>query len=340
MLNSGFCRLLLLMLFFCNAVKAANVVRLGSYLHERSIGAAYVIKPWLRAVQADVGNQVRFDEYWGGTLGKSPHKQFELVRSGVLDVAWVLPGYTPGQFPEMGLFELPYLFESAEEASVTGWMLYERGYFSGLDGVRLLGIFATEPNALFMRQPILSVSGIRGQKVRSVGAIHSDWLREFGATAQTMNAVDMNQALDRDIIDGVIQGWSGMRTFDTYPLVSEAWSVPLGTTPFLVLMNEKTWNSLPFTVREAMMRHGGLNIARTAGRAYAEIGDQIRARLLAEDRLPIRAPDDEEASQIREGSLLVHKHWIAKLSAGQEIYDITIAILAQMRQEANGIAGE
>ena len=97
-------------LLLCGTATAAeNTLRMGSYINARSIGISQVIRPWADAVQAETGDAVTIIEYWGGSLGKSPAKQFELVRSGVLDIAWILPGYTPGQFPEMGLFELPLL---------------------------------------------------------------------------------------------------------------------------------------------------------------------------------------------------------------------------------------
>ena len=71
---------------------AENTLRMGSYINARSIGISEVIQPWADAVRTEVGDAVTIVEYWGGSLGKSPAKQFELVRSGVLDIAWILPG--------------------------------------------------------------------------------------------------------------------------------------------------------------------------------------------------------------------------------------------------------
>ena len=317
---------------FATQVFADNVIRVGSYLNERSTGISQVIKPWLEAMRHDIGNEVRFEEYWGGTLGKSPQKQYELVRSGVLDVAWILPGYTPGQFPELGLFELPYLFESSTEASTVGWALHEQGLISGLDGIRIIGIFTTEPNGLFMRRRLDEVVDMSGYKIRSIGAIHSDWLESMGASAQTMSAVDMNQALDRDIIDGVIQGWSGMRTFDSFPLVKEAWLLPLGTTPFLVLINEDTWQRQPRNVQQAIMKHGGLSIARAGGRAYADIGHQIRQNLRRDEHIPVLVPGEKETRSLRQVSLREHEQWAEKVPGGQKIYEVAQALLSEYRQ--------
>ena len=106
-------------LFASLPVFAQDLVKIGTFVPEKSVGVSRVIKPWMEAVNSQT-DSVKMQGFWGGTLGKSPFKQFELVQNGVMDVSWVLPGYTAGQFPEMGVFELPFLFRTAEEASVVG----------------------------------------------------------------------------------------------------------------------------------------------------------------------------------------------------------------------------
>ena len=63
----------------------------------------------------------------------------------MLDIAWILPGYT-GQFPEMGLFELPFLFDTALEAATVGWRSTTQA-LTGFDGVRLIGFSVRPPTA-------------------------------------------------------------------------------------------------------------------------------------------------------------------------------------------------
>ncbi len=203
-----------------------KTIKVAAFVPEKSVGVAKVIKPWMQAVQKDVGNAVRMQGFWGGTLGKSPTKQYELVKNGVADVTWVLPGYTAGQFPQMGVFELPFLFHNAIEASRVGWMLYKQGLLKGFQDVHLVGFFATEPNALFMRTPIANLGDLANKKIRSAGAIQAKWLEELKAAPQTLTSTAMNEALDRGTLDGVVQGWTGMKTFKTLPLVKQAYIVP------------------------------------------------------------------------------------------------------------------
>ena len=310
---------------------AKDLIKVGTFVPAKSVGVSKVIKPWMEAVSQEVGDKVTLKGFWGGTLGKSPFKQFELTRNGVIDVSWVLPGYTAGQFPEMGLFELPFLFQTAEEASVVGWRLHEMGLLSGFDGVHVIGFFAAEPNALFMRTKVTGLSELSNKKIRSAGGIHASWLTSLGAAPQTLSSSEMNEALNRGTIDGAIQGWTGMRTFKTMPLVNQAHAVPAGAIPFLLLMNQKKWDSLSPTVQTAIMKHGSMPMAKAGGAAYTALGEQIRADVRKEGRIDIVTPNAATLAQYAQAADSVHRDWIAKTPNGQKVYDAALAILKEIR---------
>lgn len=311
---------------------AAPLVKVGTFVPAKSVGVAKVIRPWMEAVQADVGDAATFKGFWGGTLGKSPFKQFELVRNGVADVTWVLPGYTAGQFPQMSVFELPFLFRTAEEASAVGWQLHEKGMLAGLEDVHLIGFFATEPNALFFAKPVASLEELKDKKIRSVGPIHAQWLQSVGASAQTMSSAELNEGLQRGTIDAAIQGWTGMKTFKSLALVDQAIEVPVGVISFLLVMNKKTWEGLPKNVQAAVMKHGGMQMAKTGGGAYTEIGNEIIADVKKEGRIKVLKPDTATMTAYSEQARAIHQWWIEKTPNGQAVYDEIQALLAQMRK--------
>lgn len=310
---------------------AQEFVKVGTFVPEKSVGVSRVIQPWMEAVTADAGDDVKLQGFWGGTLGKSPFKQFELVQNGVADVTWVLPGYTAGQFPEMGVFELPFLFRTAEEASVVGWKMHEMGLLTGFDGVHVVGFFAAEPNAIFMKKKISSLDDLENMKIRSVGGIHASWLESLGAAPQTLSSAEMNEGLNRGTVDGAIQGWTGMRTFKSLPLVDQAYVVPAGAIPFLLLMNEDKWNSLSPAAQDAIMKHGGLAMAKAGGDAYTSIGEAIRGDVKSEGRIEIITPDAATVDAYAAKAKVVHEEWIANTPNGQAVYDAAVKLLAEMR---------
>lgn len=310
---------------------AAQMIKVATFVPEKSVGVARVIKPWMEAVQADLGDAVRLQGFWGGTLGKDPFKQFELVRNGVADVTWVLPGYTAGQFPQMTVFELPFLFRDAVEASVVGWRLHERGLLDGLEDVHLVGFFAAEPSHVHLKRPVARLEEISGLKIRSVGPIHAQWLEVMGAAPQTLSSAEMNEALNRGTIDGVIQSWSGMRTFKTLDLVSQTIDVPIGVIPFLLVMNKTTWEGLTPQAQAAVMAHGAIAMARSGGQAYKDVGAEIRADVAAQGRIELLTPDEADIERYRAMAEPVYARWIAETPNGRAVLDAAIEEIAAYR---------
>jgi len=311
--------------------QSAPLVKVATFVPEQSVGVARAIKPWMLATQKDVGTKARFQGFWGGSLGKDAFKQFDLVRAGVADVAWILPGYHGRQFEDMQLFELPFLFENATEAALVGWELCQKKMLRGLEDVHLVGFFASEVSNVWLANPLKSLDELKGKKIRSVGAVHAEWLKAMGASAETMDSPEMNEGLQRRTLDGVIQSWSGMRTFKTLPLVRQNQLAPVGVIPFLLLMNRKTFDGLPKDVQDAVMKNGGTDFARTAGAAYEGVGQEIRAGIEKEGRIQLVKLTDADKARYAERSQVVHKWWIQKSPNGEKIYAETLSILKRIR---------
>ncbi len=311
--------------------QSAPLVKVATFVPEQSVGVAKVIKPWMLAAQQEVGTRARFQGFWGGSLGKDAFKQFDLVRSGVADVAWILPGYHGRQFEDMQLFELPFLFENATEAALVGWHLCEKKLLRGIEDVHLVGFFATEVSNLWLANPIKSLDELRGKKIRSVGAVHAEWLKVMGASAETMDSPEMNEGLQRRTLDGVIQSWSGMRTFKTLPLVRQNQLAPIGVIPFLLLMNRKTFDGLTKDVQDAVMKHGGAALARGAGAAYEGVGQEIRATVEKENKIQLATLSSADKARYSEQAQAVHKWWMQKSPNGEKIYAEAVAQLKKIR---------
>lgn len=298
---------------------AQAALRVAAFVPEQSFGVSRVIKPWMAAVERDLAGKVKLQGFWGGTLGKDPFKQFELVKNGVADIAWVLPSYTPGQFPEMQVFELPSLFRDAVEAGTVAWRLYEKNLLKGFDGVRAITAFSTEPMSLWMRQPINGLEDLRNKKIRSPGAVHAKWLESFGASAETMDSPEMNEMLNRSTLDGAIQGATGMKTYKSLALINQDFRIPMGVIPFLLLVNERTWSRLPDDVKAAMLARGGEASAVIGGKAYEEAGQQIHQELKTEGRVKFSVPTAAQMANWEPRNQAVQQWWADKTPNGKPL---------------------
>ena len=314
-----------------SSASAQEVVRVASFTAEAAIGVKQVMIPWMEAVQADVGDQVKMQGFWGGSLGRSPFQQYDLVKNGVADVAWVVAGYSPGRFPQLHVLELPFMARDGREAAAAGWHLFEQGMLEGVDEFKVITMWSPSGDNLHLRSTIQSLDEVKGMKIRTGSSAHAAMMEFLGATPQTIGPTEVNDALARGAVDGLIQGLTGMRTFGTFNVVESTYEVPLGNIAFLLLMNKAKWESLPPAVQEAMDRHGGSALSVKGGEAYDKATQEIRAAKIAEG-YPIVTPTDEELAAYRTRFQPVHDAWIAETTNGQAVYDAFKAFLEEYRK--------
>lgn len=322
------------MLLTSGAAGAADVnLKIGTFVPAKSIGVSKVIKPWMEKVSAEVGGEVALKGFWGGSLGKSPFKQYELVKNGVADMTWVLPGYTPGQFPELQVVGLPFMLQNAMEASLVVQRLHDAGLASGFGQTHLIGGWAAQPNSLFLREPIKSMKDLKNRKISASGAVGGRFLTSIGAISQTTSAPKMTIMLNRKTIDGSIQGWTGMRTFKAMGLVKQAINIPLGASPFLLLMNKKKWDSLSAKAKASFSKHGGEAMARAGGKNYRSASDGIQAKNKQAQKIARFVPNPAELGNVvANAKVKVHQWWIKKTKNGQAVYDKAQEIIADVRK--------
>lgn len=312
---------------------AQETIRVASFTPEQAVGVQNVMIPWMDAVEAEVGDQVDLQGFWGGALGRDPFAQFDLVRSGVIDVAWILVGYTPGQFPALSVTELPFALSSGEECSVVGWRLHEEGLLTGLDDVHAITIWAPDVTNIFTEEPIDDLSDLEGMRLRTAGSTQALFVEAIGALPETLGSTESNEAMMRGTIDGMLQGWTGMNTFGSFEVTGAGYRVPLGCSAFLLLMNKDKWDSLPAEVQEVMMKHGGEGLSRAGGQAYDRITTEIIERqeeagygVVVPDQATIDAYAEQYGQQ-------VYDAWAAETPNGQEVLDAFFRLIEEYRAE-------
>ncbi|MCC6007665.1 MAG: TRAP transporter substrate-binding protein [Rhodobacteraceae bacterium] len=313
-------------------VSAQTMIRVASFTPEGAVGVRFVMKPWMEAVQEELGDRVNMVPFWGGALGPNPFDQFDLVRSGVVDVAWVLSGYTPGQFPQIDITELPFGVASGEEASVVGWRLLQEGLVDGLDDVHVLTFWTPDITNIHLRAPIEGLGNLRGTALRTAGSTQAMFVESIGAAPQVLGSVEANEAMGRGTINGQLQGWTGMNTFGGFAVSDVSYRVPLGASAFFMFMNKDLWDSLDADVQEVMMRHGGEALARSGGLAYDQLTLDIIERRKGEGHTVID-PSEEALDAYREAAAPIYDAWKANTPNGPEVFAAFQRLLEEYRAE-------
>ena len=310
----------------------AITLRASAYLSPLSHTVTSVFAPWIEDVEEATSGKIKFETYWGGGLGRNPYKQFDLVKAGVSDVTVVQPSYTPGQFPQTQVLELPFLSRNATEASLLAWELYERGLLKGYEDVKLIGLWTAEPGNLYTIKPISNYGDISGMKIRAAGRLEGDFVKRLNAVPESMHPADAVEALRRGTIDGTIQGWVSVNTFQTYRHTNYVITSPLSAVAFGIIMNKETWNRLPSDLQEFLDDAGGLKIAVRGGRAYDKRVIEVANRLKEDKHLIAVDPNPDEFARLRALMQPVADEWIARTEGGEATFRAAKEILMELRQ--------
>ncbi len=307
-----------------------TVLRVASFLPARSSTITYGLKPFMERFNKAVGDEVKVQGYWGGSLGRNPKKQADLVKDGVADIAQLVPGYTPGQFPGFSVMELPFLIRTALEGSVTEWRLFKTGLLKGWDVFKVVGLFSTEPNHFQTKRRMKSITDLGGMKIRMAGPVYGATVKHYGGIAVGMPVSQATEALSRGVVDGVMLGWGGGGVFHIYSIAKFTYAAPLGITPLAMVMNKQKWNSLSRRVQKALDDNSGEWMARDGGSGFDK--NSVKFRKIAQkgghNTIEVSEADMKKGFEFAKP---LHRAWIKKNTNGQKIFDTYLKIISDYR---------
>ena len=132
---------------------------------------------------------LKFQLYGSMQLGGKPGDLYNQTKNGVVDIGWVLPGYTAGLFPRLGVFELPFIGDDADIVApaiddyVRRWGKKEWG------AVHVIVAHTGGPSVLHTKKkPIVSLADFKGMKIRTPSRISTKALTVLGATIVSIAA--------------------------------------------------------------------------------------------------------------------------------------------------------
>src|SRR5262245_58238540 len=87
-------------------------LRVDSFLPPVANLRKHFVTPWAEKIEKDSKGRIKVQVFPSMQLGGKAEQLLTQVRDGVVDVAWALPGFTPGVMPKLEIFELPFVHRS------------------------------------------------------------------------------------------------------------------------------------------------------------------------------------------------------------------------------------
>jgi TRAP-type transport system periplasmic protein len=289
------------------------------------------IKPWAAAVNKDANGAILIDEYPNGALGKALPQQAQMVLDGVADIAFVIPGVSPGRFPDNEVMDLPGLFRNLREATLVYTRVMAKGIIKGFDDYVVIGAMGTPPFEIDSRAKITSLEELKGKKIRTTNASQAATMKLLGAVPVLIPVNEVPEAIGRDTIDGGTEFPGPMYDFGIDRVTKYDYFLPVGVSSLTVLMNRKKFESLPPESQALIRKHSGEWFANVFITGYGKYVDELMAKMKADPNRVLTYPSDKELAAAQPAFDQAIADWLKKSPRNPELLKAVKDEIAKVR---------
>ena len=225
------------------------------------------------------------------------------LRDGVAQVAYHAGTYTPADLPrdnvlaQLGIgFTDPIVAAFAmSDVNMTNpdmiamWASHNVVFGGG---------YSTTPYRLFCTQAVATLDDIKGKKIRTLGAMMSDWAKSVGAVPVNVPSTEMYTGLEKGQLDCAANTFEQLKSSSLWDVAKHTSVVDLGLyyAGFLYGINRDFWTSLTADERRILLDTIATSIVRTQVR-YNETEDETTAEA-PEHGVTMHQPDGALAKSI------------------------------------------
>lgn len=287
-----------------------------------------LLQPWADRIEKDSNGRIKVEIYPSMQLGGKPPQLFDQVRTGVADVVWTLPSYTPGRFPLVEVFELPFMTANTAEATTQAvWDFYQKYLKEEFKDVHVLLLHTHAPGLIHMKDKAVTTQDeLLGKKIRLPTKSIGDALKALGAVPVGMPVPDVYEALSRGVVDGTLIPWEVVTATRVNELARHHTVARLYTSVFLMGMNKEKYDSLPADLKAVIDKNSGSNIIQEIGKAWDDAEQPAFKQATELGHEIVDLPPAERERWIKATRPVVDA-WIARTPNGQALYDEAAALI-------------
>jgi len=179
-------------------------------------------------------------------LGLKGFEIMRLVKNGVFDFAFGLPGYVAAENA---------IFEGGDLSSVTQDIATQRkvaeAYFPTLEeafakyyNAKLLTLYPFPSQTLWCNGEINGIEDLKGKKIRVYATTLGDFVEGVGGTSVTVPFAEVIPALEKGVVDCGITGTMSAYKAKWHQVATHAYTLRVGWGLAFGAMNMKKWNAM------------------------------------------------------------------------------------------------
>ena len=292
-----------------------------------------VIKPWADQVNEAGKGIVEIDEFPNGALGRALPEQPQMLLNGVADIAFVIPGVTPGRFPDNEVMDLPGLFRTSREATEAYTHLVARNLLTSFARYYVVGAMATPPFEIDTRPPVTSLATLAGKKIRVTNSSQGETIRRLGAVPLLLPVDQVAEAIGRGTIDGATEFPGPLLDFGIDRVTRSTYFMPVGVSSLTLLMSRARFDSLPKPAQDIIARYSGEWIAHQFVTSYGDYLDGLYTKLKAAPGRTVTDPSPADMATANAAFTSVADEWAKKAPGNPALLQAVRGDVASMRAQ-------
>lgn len=271
-----------------------------------------------------------FNAFWSSALGDDLQAT-QMLRSGTLEMVITSTSPLVGITPVLGVFDLPFLFASAEEADAILDGDFGTSISEMMPEFNLVNLaywengFRDLTNSL---RPVESLADFDGMRVRVMqNDIFLDTFQTLGTNAIPMAFGEVFTALETGTIDAQENPYVTIDTSHFYEVQKYLTNTHHAYTPFMVLFSKPIWDGYSAEEQEILVDCAviGRDVQREASRA---LSDQSLQNII-DAGVEVNDISDENMAEIRDAVQGVYERHADMI--GAEVVQQMQDALAELR---------
>ena len=298
------------------------------------VSETHPVADGIRAMQAcfdeKTGGAWTLNAFWSGALGGDLDAT-QALRSGTQEMVVTSTSPLVGIEPALGVFDLPFLFASNEEADAVldgefGTMISEKLPASGIVNLAYWeNGFRNLTNNL---RPVTSIEDLEGMRVRVMqNDIFLDTFTDLGTNAMPMSFGEVFTALETGTIDAQENPYVTIDTSKFFEVQQYLTATRHAYTPFMVLFSKPIFDS--YSEEEQQVLRDCAMEGQTAQREASRALSDTSLAAVQEAGMEFNEIEPAEMERIREAVQPVYEKHSATI--GADVVEAVQAALAEIR---------
>ncbi|MCM2973319.1 TRAP transporter substrate-binding protein [Larsenimonas suaedae] len=322
------------------SASAVTTLRITHFLPAVASVQRQVLDPWCDELEARSGHEIRCQIYPSMQLGGIPSQLPDMVRNGVVDIAWTALGYSAGRFPRSEALELPFMLPAGgDEGSRIAWAFTQGPARKDFADYHVLAVHSDGGAVFHSRDTLIyDAADMAGLKLRAPTRMASRMIDALGASAVSMPPAQIADTLAKGVINGASAGWEvvpptkldEVTRYHTEPAAHQATPT---VTVLAFLMNKQSYERLPDKARAALDALSGEGLSRRFGKAWDDAIVRVRAKVKNDPDQTVITLDDAAYNGMRDASRSVTEDWMASREGGVDRAALVRALEALVEQK-------